>query len=394
MERGPRGQPLFESLVVFENYPVDRFLPRGSRLSVREVRVQEKTNFPLTVVAVPGPELTLRILYDSQRFEAASIERMLGHLHSLLESLGEDRAACVADMSILTDGERAQVLGDWAAPGAGRAAPVCLHRLFEAQAERAPDAVAVTCDGQALTYRELDARANRLAHHLRRSGSAPSPWWPLPGALHRAGRRAARRAQGRRRLPAPGPAYPAERLALPAWTDARGPVVLTPGERPADVCPRPAPRSSVWRTGRLLRPDRSSTANPDSGVRLPSNLAYVIYTSGSTGTPKGVLVTHDNVVRLFDATDAWFGFDASDVWTLFHSYAFDFSVWEIWGALLYGGRLVVVPVPGAAARPRPSASCSATSGVTVLNQTPSAFRQLIAGEKPRPARRAAWRCAT
>src|SRR6185295_9636152 len=121
------------------------------------------------------------------------------------------------------------------------------------------------------------------------------------------------------------------------------------------------------------------TTNP-ALLGTPDVLAYVIFTSGSTGQPKGVLITHRNVVRLFRATDHWFRFKPQDVWTLFHSYAFDFSVWEIWGALLYGGRLVVVPYQVSRS---PEAFCELLSReqVTVLNQTPSAFRQLIQAEE-------------
>src|SRR5450631_2138744 len=121
---------------------------------------------------------------------------------------------------------------------------------------------------------------------------------------------------------------------------------------------------------------RDGEDTPASGVR-PENLAYVMYTSGSTGTPKGVMVEHRNVVRLFEATDAWFGFGQEDVWTLFHSYAFDFSVWEMWGALLYGGSVVVVP-KAVSRDPEAFYRLLAAERVTLLSQTPSAFHHLIA----------------
>jgi amino acid adenylation domain-containing protein len=132
--------------------------------------------------------------------------------------------------------------------------------------------------------------------------------------------------------------------------------------------------------------DSLDAGGPESDQNLPAeahpdNLAYVIYTSGSTGRPKGVMVTHQNVARLFRATEPWCQFDGRDVWTLFHSYAFDFSVWEIWGALLYGGRLVVVPYLTSRS-PQTFLELLARERVTVLNQTPSAFRQLIQAAHP------------
>ncbi|MGN8278721.1 AMP-binding protein, partial [Pseudomonas sp. SMN5] len=127
----------------------------------------------------------------------------------------------------------------------------------------------------------------------------------------------------------------------------------------------------------LLDADVSEIADSDPQVTMDaSNLAYVIYTSGSTGQPKGTLLPHRNILRLFDATQAWFGFGPEDVWSLFHSYAFDFSVWEIFGALLHGGELLIVP-HDVTRSPKEFHELLCEAGVTVLNQTPSAFKQLM-----------------
>src|SRR5208337_3657211 len=130
---------------------------------------------------------------------------------------------------------------------------------------------------------------------------------------------------------------------------------------------------------------KQKTSNPDSGAAV-ENAVYVIYTSGSTGEPKGVLVTHANVERLFTATEHWYHFGSNDVWTLFHSYAFDFSVWEMWGALLYGGRLVVVSYL-VSRSPAEFYQLMSRERVTVLCQTPSAFRQLTWAETSAATRR-------
>ena len=130
--------------------------------------------------------------------------------------------------------------------------------------------------------------------------------------------------------------------------------------------------------------EKYSEDNIDEVERIkplsPSHIAYVIYTSGSTGRPKGVMIPHQNVVRLLGATDHWFQFDGNDVWTMFHSYAFDFSVWEIWGPLLYGGRLVVVPHT-VSRSPKEFLQLLVKEKVTVLNQTPSAFYQLMQADR-------------
>ncbi|MGO9838034.1 MAG: amino acid adenylation domain-containing protein [Polyangiaceae bacterium] len=244
-----------------------------------------------------------------------------------------------------------------------------LHERFEIQVERNPDAIALVFEGDHLTYRELNARANRLAHRLRRAGVRPESMVALSVersvelvvgilGIHKA---------GGAYVPL-DPAYPRDRLQF-MLSDSGAQVLVT--HRKVATPPAAPGIETVFVEDVQDEPD----GNPRVGAE-PHHLAYVIYTSGSTGRPKGVLVTHGNLVRLFEATEAWYRFGPSDVWTLFHSYAFDFSVWELWGALAYGGRLVVVPY-GVSRSPDAFYELLASESVTVLNQTPSAFRQLI-----------------
>jgi amino acid adenylation domain-containing protein len=253
-----------------------------------------------------------------------------------------------------------------------------LGARFEQQVSLYPDAPALTLDGASLTYRELNAQANRLAACLRQHGIGPES---LVGVFLD---RSFNLIVGILAILKAGGAYlpldlacPEDRLAF-MLKDSAAKVLLTDSWL--------SPRISHY-SGQTICLDRVdlasySPANGETTVR-PDNLAYVIYTSGSTGTPKGVLVTHENVSRLFSTTEAWYQFGPEDAWSLFHSCAFDFSVWEIFGALLYGGRLVIVPYDV-------SRSAEAfhdlvvREKVTVLNQTPSAFRQFVLADLKRP----------
>jgi non-ribosomal peptide synthetase component F len=178
-------------------------------------------------------------------------------------------------------------------------------------------------------------------------------------------------------------AYPADRVRF-MLEDAQAPVLLTQRKLAPSL---PATNARVVYVEDVL----GTPVQPGQDLNLPEvsgpdDLAYVIYTSGTTGKPKGSMITHRNVVRLFPSTEHWYGFNERDVWTLFHSSAFDFSVWEIWGALLYGGRVVVVPFM-VSRSPEAFYELLAAEKVTVLNQTPSAFRQLMQAEEsvgPRP----------
>ncbi|WP_230458631.1 non-ribosomal peptide synthetase [Microcystis aeruginosa] len=374
----PRAASLFDSIVVFENYPVDATAVLGNdSFCLENIQVSQQTNYPLTLIALPGDQLQVRISYDTNRFDDGTITRLLGHFQTLLEGIVANPEAQVSQLPLLTEFEKSQLLIDGHNPQVDYPVTKCLHQLFEEQVKRTPDAVAVLCSGEQLTYNELNCRANQLAHYLQSLGVKPDQLVGI--CLERSlemivGLLGILKAGGAY-LPL-DPEYPSERLSF-MLEDAQLSVLLTqqklgetlPQHQASIIC-----LDTDWE-----KIAENSHSNLENTV-TPDNLAYVIYTSGSTGKPKGVLVNHSNVVRLFASTDSWYHFNSEDVWTLFHSYAFDFSVWEMWGALLYGGRLVVVPYL-ITRSPEAFYQLLCQEKVTILNQTPTAFRQLIQVEE-------------
>jgi amino acid adenylation domain-containing protein len=379
--------PIFETAFNFTNFHVYDAIQETGGIEVLDSSGFEATNFALTLNASNrGGNLACTLAFDPERFSLSQIERFAGYYQSVLESIATNPNALHQECSALSASERQRVLREWNITDTKFSSERCVHELFEEQARKTPEATAMVYQDKFLTYAELNRRANRLAHYLRELGVRPDARVAIcveRGFEMIVGVLAVLKAAGGY-VPLE-PTCPMERLRC-VLDDSGATTLLTQGL----LAERFTGRSDSLRV--LNLEDTAAWAglperNLDRGETglVPEHLAYVIYTSGSTGAPKGVMIEHRNLTRLFTATDAWYGFTAIDVWSLFHSYAFDFSVWEIWGALSNGGRLVIVPQETArSAEDFYRLLCR--EKVTVLSQTPSAFRQLITAQSTNSAR--------
>jgi amino acid adenylation domain-containing protein len=370
--------PLFQVMFALQNAPT-------GYLELPELALSQlEQDFPIAKF-----DLTLSISetvqglqgeweYNTDLFDSSTIERIAVHFENLLSAIVAHPQMAVNELPLLTETERHQLLGNCSRVETENLKNKCIHQLFEEQVELTPDAVAVVYEEQQLTYQELNIKANQLARHLQSLGVKPEV---LVGICVE---RSVEMVVGLLGILKAGgayvpldPTYPAERLSY-MLEDSGVEVLLTQQDLLASL-----PSSTLAEVVCLDRDwgiiQQKSQLNVDTGI-ASYNLAYIIYTSGSTGQPKGVMVEHKNVVRLFAATQPWYNFNKNDVWTNFHSIAFDFSVWEIWGALFYGGSLIIVPY-WVCRDTKTFYNLLRSQKVTVLNQTPSSFRQLIALEK-------------
>jgi surfactin family lipopeptide synthetase C len=335
----PGGLPLFDTLVVFENYPLESSLQkRVQNLEIESVLSFEKTNYALTLTVVPGEELALKIGYNSKRFEDAAIARMLGHLQTLLEGMTANPERKLSELPLLSAAEGQQLLVQWNDTRADYPKNSSIHELFAAQTERTPDAVAAICENEQLTYRELNAKANQIAHYLQTIGVKPEVlvgiccWRSLEMLVAILGILKV----GAAYVPL-DPAYPQERRSF-MLSDAKVPVLLTQ-KNLLETLPEHSAKV-VCIDAEWQEISRQSDRNPAVKVEA-DNLAYVLYTSGSTGTPKGVLGTHRGAVnRCF-----WnpYPFIEQDICCQKTSLNFVDSVWEIFAPLLHGLPTVIVP---------------------------------------------------
>ncbi|WEP00541.1 amino acid adenylation domain-containing protein (plasmid) [Streptomyces sp. FXJ1.172] len=391
-ERSTAVHPLFQVMLLLQNHGeavVDlpavtaRLLPTGHTPAKLDL------TFELREAAAgngdPG-DLVGTLTYATDLFTEASARTVVRRFVRVLDQLTAEPRSPIGETDLLEAAERPRIPSprpdDAPEPG------TTLAGLIERQAARTPDAVAVVHDGQELTYGELNDRANRLARLVIDQGAGPGDLVgiALERSEHLVTAALAVMKAGAAYLPL-DPGYPADRIAY-TLNDAHATLVIT----------HSATAVSLPRSGGLRRIDLDDATTTEfcgkaeasdvtdaerTAALTPGHPAYAIYTSGSTGRPKGVLVTHTNVTGLLRSTRTLFRFTSDDVWAWFHSFAFDFSVWEIWGALVHGGRLVVVPFDTSRS-PRDFLRLLARERVTVLNQTPSAFYQLDLADAQEP----------
>jgi amino acid adenylation domain-containing protein len=386
----PRGLPLFESILVFENYPVDRALSDWQKnLEIETLSAVDRTNYPLTISVIPGSELEIRIAGDRSRFDTATMTRILGHFQTLLEGMAANPEMRLHELPFLTTGEKHQLLVEWNQTQL-EFPQRCIHQLFEAQVEKTPDAVAVVFADQSLTYQQLNQRANQLARYLQKLGVGAEV--PVCICVDRSiemvvGLLGILKAGGAY-VPL-DPTYPLERLkyiqqdvrSALAFGNAKGerssaslsPVLLTQMQLTAQMSSQSAQvvcLDTDWEEIKQQTPENLATATKSN------NLAYVIYTSGSTGQPKGVEIAHSNVVNFLSAMQQSVRLNQQDVLLAVTTLAFDIAALEIFLPLTIGARVVVASREVASDGVQLSALLN-NSQATVMQATPATWRILL-----------------
>ncbi|MGG1441505.1 amino acid adenylation domain-containing protein [Brevibacillus laterosporus] len=329
--------------------------------------IESKTLFLFRAV---GNSLEIELHYDSECYQEETIQRIVQHTLRLLQQALSNPKQPSREIEFLSEQEKNQLIFGFNQTQSGYPQDKTIVQLFEEQAKKHSDREALVCDDQRMTYEELNRRANQVARSLTERGIEPND---IVGIMVE---RSLEMIVGILGIVKAGaaylpidPIYPQDRIHY-MLEDSGAKLLLTD---------RPEGKVSTY-PGTIIHlhdENLEKYASENLSVEIsPQSLAYIIYTSGTTGHPKGVMIEHRHVVRLFFPDNPLFSFTHQDVWTLFHSFSFDFSVWEIFGALLFGGKLVVVPKL-VAQDTKVFLQLLQSEQVTVLNQTPTAFYQII-----------------
>ncbi len=376
LERNMSRNPLFDTVFVLQNmFEASQMLPEQeiADLKIRPYAFERKTSqFDLTLTTIEmGNQLSFTFEYCTRLFKRETVEKFINYFKAVISQIIGNPSKKISRVEIITEEEKNWILCEFNRTDANYPRNKTIHQLFEEQVEKTPENIALSFDDTHLKYKELNDRANWLASHLENSGVKPDTIVALmvaPSIEMIMGMIGILKA-GSAYLPI-DPDYPENRVTY-MLADSNAKILLTT----RDLSVRITFKKEII----YLENDRKLRASRSVLHGGPKNLAYIIYTSGTTGKPKGVMIEHRNVVRLLFNDKNLFDFTADDVWTMFHSYCFDFSVWEMYGALLYGGKLIVIPKM-TSRNPEEYLKLLQREGVTILNQTPPAFYNLLSEE--------------
>jgi amino acid adenylation domain-containing protein len=336
----PRSLPLFQSLLVFENYPVGETLSESkSTLQITDVRSFERTNYPITLVASPGKKLMIEIAYEPEKFDSQVIRRMLKHIEIILDTITSNPDKNLSTLNLISDEEKTLTLKEWN----GKATPYpensTILDLFEKQVLENPEAIAVDYEDRTLTYKALNEQANQLSHVLQKKGVKPETivGISLDRSIETVVSAIAVLKAGGAYVPI-DPEYPEERIDY--MIEDSGIQLLVTQKELSNIFKKYDLQLIVINADNL-KLENENKENPQSGV-LPHNLAYIIYTSGSTGRPKGVLLQHQGAVNFFINTNKFFLSEKGKSVLQLASFSFDAATAEIFIALLSGATVQMV----------------------------------------------------
>jgi amino acid adenylation domain-containing protein/non-ribosomal peptide synthase protein (TIGR01720 family) len=374
----PRGSSLFRTYVVFENYPSGASSKArakdGGAIEIRDLEIKECPNYPLLLVAVPGKQLQLRVVYSSSSYDALTATRILGHLQNLFETMLANPERRLPELSCLNEAERHQVLVEWNDSRKDFGNQVGLSDKIALEMSHRPDAVALLSEDTHLSYRELELRSSRLANYLRKFGvrSEVRVAVCLERSVEMVIAILSILKAGGAYVPL-DPEYPAERLAH-ILEDSGSAVVLT-----EDHLREHLPRSSAFELSLDAESEEIARENPLAPIRWadPQNLAYILYTSGSTGRPKGVAISEGSLANHMSWMIEEFALSEADRVLQKTPFSFDASVWEFWAPLLCGGQLVIAR-PGGHADGEYLGKTVCESQITILQLVPTQLRLMLA----------------